>query len=979
MKKRIRTWMGVVLSASMVMGSGIQAMAVNQFSVDAEDVGGKVLFPGDSVAGMASLYLGPDGAQQDISSGSWTNSGSQAYTMSGVEGEEGGLWLEPAGYVLTVNGGTSKTAGTDGSDKSNHYQPKNGEEETGGTPKDIAYYQSGTDVTVTAGAPQEGKVFDHWEIESANVTLADGTASETNFTMAEGSVILTAVYADVSTEPPTEATEATEPTEATEATEATEWTEATEPTEWQETTEATEPTEWTEPTEGTGSTEAIQVPGETEPIVIETPTETQGNTEASEETGQGDDNVLVIGGEEGTGGEDPSDLFSEAYEVTVENGSGSGSYGQGDTVSITADEVEGMVFAGWTTDSETVWFADSTAVSTTFSMPAAAVKVTANYVAAQSDENQSESQENNGSDPVLPPEIYQVTVENSEGSSQYEVGATVTIIADEPQEGMRFSHWEATENVTLADPYSQETSFVMPASEVKVTAVYQQAESDTEALTEVPEGQGDADGETEALTEGQTETTGESEASSEDMLNGGAGDGTEQSESQAATEIETEAQSESTVDNGAETVPSEPVTEAPETEAQEPEVLEDPETETEAGQDVQAQPETFRVSLSDDVTIESGASAQDKGDGAGSQYYAEAGATVTVTAEEYEYLVFTGWNVVRDDTQQEIAVNELDTDYLSGTFIMPNSSVTVEAVYEELEYNEVQVINGSGSGTYTEGDYVEIKANDAPTGQRFKKWTVITGDITLDDASAKKTGFTMTSEAVQVKAEYEMIPYTLTVTNGSGSGTYTMGQTVNLTANYPASGKVFAGWVVKSENGSVASADRYYSSITMPAADVTVEATYKDGPSPAYNRIDNIAQNGEYLKGSKISFTAVGNGMGNTNPNPGDYRYRPTGYQISKVTGYWDNSSSNYTTTMQIDTLGQYTLTVTYAKDVFDGSNWVADGTTDTKSVTFNVVNALSVQTGDNTPILIMACVGAVALLVIVILVVVIVRRRRRG
>ena len=87
--------------------------------------------------------------------------------------------------------------------------------------------------------------------------------------------------------------------------------------------------------------------------------------------------------------------------------------------------------------------------------------------------------------------------------------------------------------------------------------------------------------------------------------------------------------------------------------------------------------------------------------------------------------------------------------------------------------------------------------------------------MTLDDAGSDVTGFTMNAEPVQVKAEYEMIPYTLTVKNGSGSGTYTMGQTIDLTANYPASGKVFAGWVVTSKSGAVAAADRYYSSITM--------------------------------------------------------------------------------------------------------------------------------------------------------------------
>lgn len=55
--------------------------------------------------------------------------------------------------------------------------------------------------------------------------------------------------------------------------------------------------------------------------------------------------------------------------------------------------------------------------------------------------------------------------------------------------------------------------------------------------------------------------------------------------------------------------------------------------------------------------------------------------------------------------------------------------------------------------------------------------------------------------------------------------------------------------------------------------------------------------------------------MGNTNPNPGDYRYRPTGYAIGNVNGSYNNSS--YKTTMSISTTGKYTLTVNFTKDVY--------------------------------------------------------------
>lgn len=70
------------------------------------------------------------------------------------------------------------------------------------------------------------------------------------------------------------------------------------------------------------------------------------------------------------------------YAVTVVNGSGSGSYAVGSTVTITANTpAEGMVFQKWTTESNGVTLASVSLSTTTFVMPANNVTVTANYVA----------------------------------------------------------------------------------------------------------------------------------------------------------------------------------------------------------------------------------------------------------------------------------------------------------------------------------------------------------------------------------------------------------------------------------------------------------------------------------------------------------------------------------------------------------------------------------------------------------------------
>ena len=73
------------------------------------------------------------------------------------------------------------------------------------------------------------------------------------------------------------------------------------------------------------------------------------------------------------------------YTVTVENGSGSGTYAAGSTVIIAANTpADGMVFSKWTTESNGVTLASVSMTATTFIMPSNNVTVTANYVAGTS-------------------------------------------------------------------------------------------------------------------------------------------------------------------------------------------------------------------------------------------------------------------------------------------------------------------------------------------------------------------------------------------------------------------------------------------------------------------------------------------------------------------------------------------------------------------------------------------------------------------
>ena len=67
----------------------------------------------------------------------------------------------------------------------------------------------------------------------------------------------------------------------------------------------------------------------------------------------------------------------------------------------------------------------------------------------------------------------------------------------------------------------------------------------------------------------------------------------------------------------------------------------------------------------------------------------------------------------------------------------------------------VTVTNGSGTGQYAQGETVTITAGAAPSGQQFKEWEVVSGTITLASSTSETTTFTMPTEAVSVKANYE--------------------------------------------------------------------------------------------------------------------------------------------------------------------------------------------------------------------------------
>lgn len=169
------------------------------------------------------------------------------------------------------------------------------------------------------------------------------------------------------------------------------------------------------------------------------------------------------------------------------------------------------------------------------------------------------------------------------------------------------------------------------------------------------------------------------------------------------------------------------------------------------------------------------------------------------------------------------------------------------------------VTNGTGSGEYQQGAMVTITANTAPQGKIFDKWT---GDVAaLGNENQASTTVTIPLSNVSVTATYKDIPtYTVTVTNGTGGGEYAQGETVTISANEPISGYTFTEWVTA--DATLTDKNNTTTTFTMPAHNVTVEATYESGtgiisietlaislsPNPAtdYVRVQGLVQPTRY-------------------------------------------------------------------------------------------------------------------------------------
>ena len=139
------------------------------------------------------------------------------------------------------------------------------------------------------------------------------------------------------------------------------------------------------------------------------------------------------------------------FTLNVNSGSGDGDYVEGTQVTITADTAPaGQTFDVWTGD--TAVLADPSQSSTTVTMPATAVTLTATYKS-------------------VAPVVFTLNVNSGSGDGDYVEGAQITVTADTAPAGQTFDVWTG-DTIVLADPTQASTTVTMPATAVTLMATY---------------------------------------------------------------------------------------------------------------------------------------------------------------------------------------------------------------------------------------------------------------------------------------------------------------------------------------------------------------------------------------------------------------------------------------------------------------------------------------------------------------------------
>lgn len=311
---------------------------------------------------------------------------------------------------------------------------------------------------------------------------------------------------------------------------------------------------------------------------------------------------------------------------------------------------------------------------------------------------------------------------------------------------------------------------------------------------------------------------------------------------------------------------------------------------------------------------------------------------------EVEGYNFVGWRP---------PITNVKSDLKAYAEYQPKDSSEESFVVRFFDYNEKLLY----TQTVRPGDSIMAPKDPVRAGYKFVRWTPDITKITTDtdvyatyeredtdpskdpddpgkDPSKDPSGSSSTSTSgdkddPKVDAKY----YTLTVKNGSGSGSYVAGSQVIVIANDPPEGQEFSNWTVDPSTVSIASKNVSATVLTMPESAVTVTANYAAKGSTATTGSSNTSTNNSTNNGN-------GTNSGTTT--------RPGGSSGGSSNN--NNNNNNGNTTVVIDKNGLSNTGVVSATVNGSSDNFVIK-ITESADATEKVVKALMNEYGDLTDI----------------------------
>ena len=286
--------------------------------------------------------------------------------------------------------------------------------------------------------------------------------------------------------------------------------------------------------------------------------------------------------------------------------------------------------------------------------------------------------------------------------------------------------------------------------------------------------------------------------------------------------------------------------------------------------------------------------------------------------------------------------------YAAGTDITDiKGNITLTAVWKGY-YSITFDGQGATGGVVPQGASVEegnsyTIPTEVPekTGYTFNGWS--------DGQNIYKAGTDITNIAgnITFTADWQEIPktyYNITFDGQGATGgvvpqaaSVEEGNSYTIPAEVPEkTGYTFKGWS-DGQNTYNAGAE-----LTNIAGNITFTAIWEAKapehvpvvPDPANSTVSGIKSGSVFTVGDKPSFEVKGAGMDNNAPGKGDVRYVPSDWTAGNNTATWQNGP--YKGTLDLGK-GDYTLQINLKKQVYDGAQWTADGTTASIKINFTI------------------------------------------